>query len=73
MLGLTFHLVSDMVSLKFMAIHARLPGLITASHFPIGGQEIQKCTAASDCVGSGDLNSGPHACRVSTLPSELPF
>lgn len=73
MLGLTFHLVSDMVSLKFMAVYVKLPGLIAISHFSIAGLEIQKCTAASDCVGSGDLNLGPHACQASTLPTELPF
>lgn len=67
MLDLTFHLVSDTVSLKFMAIYARLPSLIAISHFPIG-QEIQKCTAASDCVGSGDLNLGLPACRQALYP-----
>lgn len=68
MLDLTFHLVSDTVSLKFTAIYARLPSLIAISHFPIGGQEIQKCTAASDCVGSGDLNLGLPACRQALYP-----
>lgn len=42
MLGLTSRLVSDMVSLKFMAIYVKLPGLVAISHFSTAGPEIQK-------------------------------